>query len=210
MSILLSWSGKQSNAVAAALREWLNGVIPGVNPWMSATDIAPGTRWFEEIMKQLEQSTFCIICLTPDNVRSPWLYFEAGAIAAKSSDARVCGFLAGVSPSQLLPGPLAQFQCVDATLDGTWMLVREINKIATGNSPHDESLLKISFTSKWPELKSRVDQALLMYDPSSLTAAVETERRKRSTSFRKSRGRCFWRWRWIQAEALSWFAHPVG
>jgi hypothetical protein len=50
------------------------------------------------------------------------LNFEAGAIAAKHEQAKVCGFVTGVSVSQLGPGPIGQFQCVEADSDGICQL----------------------------------------------------------------------------------------
>ena len=69
MKLLISWSGKQSQTVAKALREWIPTVVPGTIPWMSTPDISPGGRWFDELIQQLEQTDFCVICLSPDNLR---------------------------------------------------------------------------------------------------------------------------------------------
>ena len=174
MKLLISWSGKQSQGVATALREWIPVVVPGSEPWMSSLDISPGGRWFDELMQQLEQTDFCVICLTPDNLRSPWLYFEAGAIAAKHQHAKVCSFATGVSPSQIGPGPFTQFQCVESTSDGTWSLVRAIND-ALQDKANDETLLKLSFTESWPRLREHLKEALLLYDPRASASDLETE-----------------------------------
>src|SRR5260370_28578273 len=80
MRVLLSWSGARSAALAHALREWLPTVIQAVEPWMSESDIDRGARWSEEIVAQLEVARVGIICITPDNVSSPSLHFEAGAL----------------------------------------------------------------------------------------------------------------------------------
>ncbi len=174
MKLLISWSGKQSQAVAKALREWIPTVVPETKPWMSSLDISPGGRWFEELMEQLEQTDFCVICLTPDNLRSPWLYFEAGAIAARHKEAKVCGFVTGVHPSQLGPGPLAQFQCVESDSDGAWLLVKAINE-SLADRAHNEELLKASFEARWARLRENLKEALLLYDPRSSAPELETE-----------------------------------
>lgn len=173
MKILISWSGKQSQAVARALHEWIPTVVPGSTPWMSSLDIPPGGRWFDELMEQLEQTDFCVICLTPDNMRSPWLYFEAGAIAAKHRHAKVCGFLTGVNASQIGPGPFTQFQCVESDSDGVWSLVRAINKALNETALDDRSLVT-SFTARWPWLREHLKEALLLYDP-AVTSPSELE-----------------------------------
>lgn len=174
MKLLISWSGKQSQAVATSLREWIPTVVPGATPWMSTLDISPGGRWFDELMQELEQTDFCVICLTPDNLRSPWLYFEAGAIAAKHQQAKVCGFVTGVSPSQLGPGPFTQFQCVESNPDGVWLLVNAIND-ALKDKAHNEQMLRASFEAGWPRLRENLKEALLLYDPRALSSDLETE-----------------------------------
>jgi hypothetical protein len=172
MKILISWSGKQSLAVAKALREWVPLVVPHAEPWMSNRDVSPGSKWFDEVMRQLESTDFCVICLTPDNMRSPWLYFEAGAIAAKHKDAKVCGYLTGISPSQIGPGPFTQFQCVQSDKSGTLSLVRGINQSV--KEPIKEEFIDDQFSIKWPRLREQLKEALLLYDPRDSISEIET------------------------------------
>lgn len=173
MKVFISWSGKQSQAVANALREWLPAVIPGSQPWASGVDIQAGERWFPKLMQELESSEFSVICLTPDNLRSPWLYFEGGAIAARNKDAKVCGFLTGIRASQI-PGPFAQFQCVQGDAEGAWALVQAINSLLKSKRNDDQELLE-RFTASWPRLRENLKEALLLYDPRSSVLEVETE-----------------------------------
>lgn len=173
MDVILSWSGTQSRIVAKAFREWLGSVLPGIKPWISTEDIAVGTRWFPSLMTQLETTAICILCLTPRNVRSPWLYFEAGAIAGKRDGALVCAYLVGVSGSQLMAGPLSQFQWAEANKEGTWKLLRDINRrLAT---PHSETLLEENFDTKWPLLKRSLDIALTEDVGSDGDVGIETQ-----------------------------------
>ena len=57
-----------------------HGCIPS-NCWMSSQDIGKGKPWFGSISEQLAKSEVCIICVTPENLDSRWLMYEAGAIA---------------------------------------------------------------------------------------------------------------------------------
>ena len=93
MKVFISWSGDISKAVATALRNWLPNVIQSVTPWMSEQDIPKGTRWTHQLNQQLEQVKTGIICLTPDNQRSPWILFETGALAKTLADTYVCPYL---------------------------------------------------------------------------------------------------------------------
>src|SRR4051794_28404124 len=81
MDVILSWSGDLSRKVAESLNGWLKDVLPGIKPWISTEDITKGSTWFPALLGRLEAARLCILCITPENVRSPWLYFEAGAIA---------------------------------------------------------------------------------------------------------------------------------
>src|SRR4051794_9109874 len=107
MKVLLSWSGEPSRSVAAALRQWLPDVVQSVRPWMSEADIEAGARWGERIQRELNETRFGILCVTPQSMQAPWLLFEAGALAKTIQDTYVCPYLIGVEVSEL-QGPLTQ------------------------------------------------------------------------------------------------------
>ncbi len=162
MDVILSWSGPQSRKVAEALNTWLKEVLPGIKPWISTEDIAKGSAWFPALLGRLEAARFCIICITPENARSPWLYFEAGAIAGKSTEARVCSYLIGVDGGQLASGPLGQFQWTVAEKADTWKLLRDINKHLQSGA-HNELLLERNFELQWPRLEQMLEAVLEEY-----------------------------------------------
>src|SRR5437868_2229293 len=110
MNTILTWSGSASHEVASFFRGWLPEVVPGIKPWISSEDIAKGTSWFEELMAQLSKTKICITFITPENVRSTWLYFEAGSTATRVGRKAVCVYLIGVEPDHVRDTPLGQFQ----------------------------------------------------------------------------------------------------
>lgn len=73
MKVFLSWSGEESRALAGILHERLPTVLQFVDPWMSSEDIAKGRRWGAEIGRTLEQTSYCIVCVTPRVQREPWV-----------------------------------------------------------------------------------------------------------------------------------------
>lgn len=154
MDILISWSKKQSREMAAVFHTWLPKVVPGIRPWMSSKDIDKGKQWFGELQGFLAEATSCIICVTPENVRSPWIYYETGAIAAKKHDVLICPYLIGTGTSMIADGPLAQYQCTEATRADTLALIRSLNKALA--NPHDDGLLTGNFDSKWPEFEQEL------------------------------------------------------
>ncbi len=163
MDILLSWSGQSSHDVALALRDWLPDVLPGCTPWVSSEDIAKGDRWSDALHQQLVKTRVTIVCITPDNVSSPWLYYEAGFIAAKLGRAAVCPYLLGVAVKLVTSTPLGLYQCTQADKSDTAKLIRSLH-IQLG-SPHDPKLVDGNFQAKWQQLKRKLDK---------LTEGIET------------------------------------
>src|SRR6185437_15204816 len=105
MDVFISWSGNRSKSLAEALRKWLKEVINAVDPWLSVADIEKGARWRDCVASRLKTSDMGIICVTPGNLKSEWLLFEAGALSKAMDTAHVCPLLIGLEPSDV-SGPL--------------------------------------------------------------------------------------------------------
>jgi hypothetical protein len=157
MDTILTWSGSASHEIASFFRDWLKTVVPGVEPWISDEDIAKGKKWFPELMKQLTKTGVSITFITPENVRSPWVYYEVGVIAAKNEACIVCPYLIGVAATHVRDTPLGQFQWTLANKEDTARLIRSINEVL-GEKAHDPGLLQGNFNSQWPSLKRQLDQ----------------------------------------------------
>jgi hypothetical protein len=127
MKVFLSWSGNRSHRVAIVFRDWLPSVIQSLVPYVSSEDIDKGARWSTDIAKELEDSTFGILCVTKDNVNAPWLTFEAGALSKTMDKAFVCPFLFDIKRSEV-DGPILQFQSTILEKDDIQKLVRTLNK----------------------------------------------------------------------------------
>jgi hypothetical protein len=150
--VFISWSGRRSKAVANTMRLWLEDVLQGTRPWMSGSDIDKGTRWGNEIAEQLRTATIGIICVTPENLTSPWLLFEAGALS-KLADSYVCTLLMDIAPGAV-PSPLGTFQATQTIKDDVLGLISTINAILGEDGLTPEQLGRI-FARSWPELEQR-------------------------------------------------------
>ena len=145
--------------MAEALRNWLPDVIQACEPWISSTDIDAGARWSSDLSKQLERTQFGIICLTPENMNEPWIYFEAGAISKILDDTtRLCPYLLGLGPTDV-KGPFVQFQAVNADRTDTKRLVQAVNR-ALGTEALPEERIDRIFDRFWPQLDEKIKEIL--------------------------------------------------
>lgn len=172
MKVFISWSGSQSRAVAEALHWWLPKVIQGVKPFVSAKDIDKGSNWTVELARELEEAAFGVVCLTPENLSSPWLHYETGAIT-RSVDSRVCPLLHKVTKNQVA-APLGQLQLTDLADQNDMLLMMTSMNAAAGHtlSPED---LRETVEMWWPRLKQRLDHVPVHAASANEGSAAEPE-----------------------------------
>jgi len=153
--VFISWSGERSRKVAEALRDWLPDILPLVDAFLSAEDIEKGAKWRQVISSALNTADMAIICLTPDNLDSPWLLFEAGAVA-KHDESRVWTYLFGLSPTDV-KDPLSEFQHTVATKDDTKRLLMALNgRLTDGKLSHERLIRACGIW--WPQLEASLDR----------------------------------------------------
>lgn len=153
MKVFVSWSGERSRLLAQALHGWLPLVLHYVKPWLSDADVSAGDRWATVVAKELETSNFGIICVTPENLNSPWVLFEAGALAKAMQGSKVIPLLFNLEFSDV-SGPLAQFQAKKFDRDGLSEVVGSINKSCEAAVPDDRK--NQLFAALWPELEKQI------------------------------------------------------
>ena len=159
MKVFISWSGDRSKAVAFELQQWLQEVIQAAEPWMS-TDIAKGRKWLDELNAQLSTSRVAILCLTRSALSSPWMHYEAGAIA-KTEDALVCNLLIDID-AEKVTYPLAQFQATRTTKEDMRRLLHSINQAVgrSGDRMLTENLLDRIFERSWDRFSESISAIL--------------------------------------------------
>lgn len=181
MKIFLSWSGPRSRVIAEALNDWLKRVIQAVKPFYSS-EIEKGAKWSSELDAALEGTRFGIICLTPDNLSSTWIHYEAGALS-KTPDALIWTFLHGIEYGDV-PQPLGKYQHTIAQKDDVLKLLKTINKrlLDIDGEPIDEAVLAESFEVYWPKLEEKLKAAETMGEPKMQSAhgvVIEKSREER-------------------------------
>ena len=155
MKIFLSWSGTTSHKVAIILRDWIPSVIQSVEPYVSSEDIDKGARWSTDIAKELEDSAFGILCVTPENLNAPWLTFEAGALSKKLDKSFVSPFLYKIKRAEI-DGPILQFQSTIFEKEDILKLLKTINK-ALDDEKLDEQRLEKTFQVWYPNLEEQLN-----------------------------------------------------
>jgi hypothetical protein len=109
LKVFISWSGEKSYGIARELGKWLPYIIQAIKPFVSSGNIRKGARWSDVLAEELKETQYGIICITRQNVMSPWINFEAGALSKMIGQSYVSPLLFDVEPSRLR-GPLSQFQ----------------------------------------------------------------------------------------------------
>lgn len=159
MKIFISWSGNKSKDVAIYLKSWIEQIIQAAEPWVSV-DIDKGKKWNSEIVKELAESRVGIICITRDNLDSPWILFEAGALS-KATDSYVCTFLIDVIPTDLT-GPLSIFQATGFNKEDIFKLLISINSNVkkSGGKSLSADTLKSLFKVFYPQLEEAINKII--------------------------------------------------
>ncbi|MGB5771860.1 MAG: TIR domain-containing protein [Crocosphaera sp.] len=153
MKVFISWSGKTSRQVAECFRELLPYMFERIEPFASFEDIEKGQQGIVKILQELENTKFGIICLTKESIHSPWLNFEAGALA-KSPDSRLYTFLFGIKREELNNSPLKDFQSTSYEKANVKQLIETMNK--KYDSPLYFNILNNKFEDFWTKLDNQL------------------------------------------------------
>ena len=173
MQIFISWSGERSKRVGLLLKDWIKCVLQVSKPWMSDVDIDRGSVWFSEIGKALDGCLNAIICLTKGNLLTPWLLFEAGALAKGLSSARVCTFLIDVQPNDI-GEPLSQFNHTFPTKESMRKLVISLNN-RLNESSLSIDIINMVFETYWPQFIERFQEIIKSTEEEALPSRSEKD-----------------------------------
>lgn len=155
MKVFFCWSGKKSQEVATTLSSWMKQVIQAIEPWVS-TETEKGTKWQQEIGDHLDEAKAGIVCLTPDNLDSNWVHFEAGALAKTT---RVFTFLLNLQTTDV-KNPLAWFQWTKTEEADVRKLMHDLDKLVgeTEGRALGEKTVDEIFDNNWARLQEKLLQ----------------------------------------------------
>lgn len=126
MHVFISWHGEKSLAYAERLKELIENCIQSITVFCSNQDIHNGDNWSKVLFEELSCAKYSIVCLTKDNIKEPWINFEAGAIANKL-DNKMTTLLIDLKPSDLF-SPLSLFQATKLEKQSIQNMILAINE----------------------------------------------------------------------------------
>jgi len=199
MNLFISWSGRRSRELAEAMLDWLPRLFKDdqIGELYLSSELDKGRPWFEQISKALADCHAALLCLTPEGAMSPWMHFEAGAIAKTlfspkgdplwqpaNREPRVFTYLHQVRPGEV-SGALAQYQATVANREDTRRLVDSLGRLSP--VPVDEDVQGARFNELWP----RLEEAIRSIRPLTLAEAIPPfEGRFRRKTFREPLAEC--------------------
>ncbi|GAA4737133.1 TIR domain-containing protein [Flavisolibacter ginsenosidimutans] len=154
LKIFIGWSGEKSMAMAKRLYEWLPSIVPDIVIFFSPA-ISGGANWSNEIARWLKEADYGILCLTNDNLNSPWINFEAGALWKGIGETPVCPLLLNINSRQLT-GPLNTFQSKNFDEEG----IKQLCRLLAEKTNLDARRVDISFKGIWHQLNKEMNDDL--------------------------------------------------
>ncbi len=162
MKLFISWSGVLSEKIAEAFKELLYGVSPrNVQAFLSSSDVKSGEEWFRRIRRELVRASGVVVCLTPQNLRAPWIFLEAGAIGHKLPQSRVFVLLGGVLLRDV-PKPLDAFQVTPLDRSKMLRLIKDILAAKSTAALKDAQIVSL-FNEHWPAFEKATSEALAVH-----------------------------------------------
>ena len=80
MEIFISWSKDKSKLLALETKKFILNTLGNKMEVFFSPDMYKGTSVDHEIHTNLLKSDKCIVCITSDNFKNPWLMYEAGVV----------------------------------------------------------------------------------------------------------------------------------
>ncbi|MEG0327756.1 MAG: toll/interleukin-1 receptor domain-containing protein [Erysipelothrix sp.] len=154
MKVFLSWSKPHSKEIAAEFKTWIQTVIQSCDVFMSDTDIELGSVWNDKIKGELRDSDLGIIFVTEENMSSPWVNFEVGALSFAMEDTRVIPVLLDVE--EVGNNPMSQYQAAKKfDRENMLKLISSINSAQKERKLPDE-VLKNTFNAFWESFQGKI------------------------------------------------------
>lgn len=161
--VFFSWSGDMSKEIAKEFKKLFDLTFSLViDSFMSEVDISPGERSISTISSALEECNYGIAFVCKDNVRAPWINFEAGALAKAVSKGKVFVLLLDNDASSLAGTPLAEFQYKHFNKEEVWEILERIASLA--GSKNAVEIYKTHYLEHWNKFEEKAHETITKYE----------------------------------------------
>lgn len=137
--VFLSYKAEDA-ALAQSLQAWLEENLLEGACFFAFSDhesLPLGDRWFERIQRNLDEAAMMLVLVTHAKFSSGWVFFEAGAAAARNIPLIPICIRAKLTD---LPSPLNQYQAVDLNAsEGPMALLGRVATLANLRPPKSAS-----------------------------------------------------------------------
>ena len=157
IKIFLSWSGDKSKKLANVFKTYVADILPKADFYFSPDDLKGGEKWRQSIEEGLNNNTYGIIFLTPSNLTSKWIYFEAGAISKSTKQAKILPFLYKIDVTEL-GQPFSDYQCKSFSTDDILTTIHEINDCQSKVYQLPSETIKRNFNRLSNEIKTEIEE----------------------------------------------------
>lgn len=156
MNVFISWSGDKSNLTSKVLKTWLSHLFPFIKLSVSTDHIESGSKWTMSLPSSLDNTDIGIICITKENINSPWLLFEAGAMFKTLNENQLIPLLVDVE-NKALPGPLSYFRTLTVQKKDIYALVKILSKHSSLKYKSEKHLETV-FDNWYPLLEEQLTE----------------------------------------------------
>lgn len=154
--LFLSWEGDESKCIAKQLKNLMEGIFyPTLKSYMSAVDAPLGKRGVEDLSRQLSECNYGVCLVNKENVRAPWIHYEAGAIAKESPISRLIVLLLDNDPGCIKGTPLQDFKYCFLTYDGILEIVETMIDIC--GLSREKKIFIDRLNDKWSEFETNCE-----------------------------------------------------
>ena len=173
MKIFIAWSKGLSRKIGLSLKNWLLEVHRGgFTPFISDEDIGVGARWHDALDSALKSADFGVLCVTEENLSSPWLLYESGVLGVSTAindkinaASHVAPILFGNVKASQLASPLGHFQSIPFEKGKMLDFALQLNAYSrfvnpNARNPLDAKDIEANFERAYPVLEQKVQVAL--------------------------------------------------
>jgi hypothetical protein len=147
MKVRVAYSERTTQEFAAALNDWLTKLLPPctVELWTCAEEARAHSS---------EGHAATCICVTPEALEDPDLYFAAGAAHPETPNGLAVPVVLDLEPEDLGGTPFSVFQAARADREGLLILATTFTETITPTLSGSE--LVAAFDRLWPECEDRL------------------------------------------------------